>query len=60
MMKVWLSDIFPLEEEDLPKPEKKCKCGNPAEWDCATCLNDYCGYCAESHILSRHEIGRII
>jgi len=37
----------------------ECFCGEVAEWDCATCLDEYCSKCAESHILSKHEIGRM-
>lgn len=47
-------DYFKGIEEDL-----ECECGKVASWDCATCLNDYCEDCAESHILNHHEIGGI-
>ena len=47
-------DYFKGIEEDL-----ECECGKAAYWDCATCLDDYCEACAESHILNHHEIGWI-
>jgi len=58
-----MTDLFWLHQEEdalnMYAEYIECSCGKAAEWDCATCLDEYCGRCAESHILSRHDIGRM-
>lgn len=57
-----MTDFFIDEYEDAMNmlvEHIACSCGKAAEWDCATCLDDLCEHCAESHILGGHEVGRM-
>lgn len=57
---IFLSDEEWEDAQNMLDEYQECPCGDPAEWDCATCLDEYCGYCAEAHILNRHEIWKTI
>jgi len=56
---ILLSDDIWEDALNMSGEYMECSCGKAAQWDCATCLLDLCDFCAESHILGRHEVGRM-
>ena len=61
-----MNDLILLSDEEWEYAQNmldeylECSCGEPAECECVTCMDDLCGYCVKSHVLGRHEIRRLI